>query len=103
MEHGVEPGSCQANRAIDALVSTFGKSSEACRDKRLPQRAKRFRGSFGGTNLSNLGKEIFLEVFWGLFHEGVIAPGMNDSNDMAKLEPQTLGFLVLCYVRSPSA
>ena len=30
--------------------------------------------------LSNADKEIFLEVFWGLFREGVITLGMNDSN-----------------------
>jgi hypothetical protein len=34
----------------------------------------------GDPSLSNPDREVFLEVFWGLFREGVITLGMNDSN-----------------------
>jgi hypothetical protein len=36
-------------------------------------------GTFGPSISSN-DRELFLEVFWGLFREGVITPGVNDSN-----------------------
>jgi hypothetical protein len=36
--------------------------------------------SYGGDNLSNSDRDLFLEVFWTLFREGVITLGLNDAN-----------------------
>jgi hypothetical protein len=36
-------------------------------------------GTFG-PSLSSSDRELFLEVFWGLFREGIITLGLNDSN-----------------------
>src|SRR2546430_15756761 len=41
------------------------------------------RGHFstaGSGRLSNADRELFLEVFWTLFREGIITLGLNDSN-----------------------
>lgn len=45
----------------------------------LQPQENRFMGS-SNASLSRADKEIFLEVFWGLFREGVITLGMDDSN-----------------------
>ncbi len=44
-----------------------------------PQRGYQGGGVFG-PSLSANDKELLLEVFWGLFREGVITLGLNDSN-----------------------
>jgi hypothetical protein len=44
---------------------------------------RRERGPQSRTHKSNLSgpdREVFLEVFWGLFREGIITLGLNDSN-----------------------
>jgi len=54
-------------------------------ERRDPPTAKQgqtrtFSLSGGNANLDSQDREIFLEVFWDLFRQGIITLGMNDSN-----------------------
>ena len=45
-----------------------------------PQQGFQVWGSQSGAQLSHQDREHFLEVFWGLFREGLITLGLDDSN-----------------------
>jgi hypothetical protein len=73
---GREKGSYDNNQYGHLLI---GVAEVFARRGMLQLRENQFMGG-SDASLSNADKEIFLEVFWGLFREGVITLGMNDSN-----------------------
>lgn len=65
-------GVSQYESLLTAIGEVFTK-----REGPKPQQVRYFSGD---ASLSPADKETFLEVFWGLFREGIITLGMNDSN-----------------------
>lgn len=73
---GREKGSYDTNQYGHLLI---GVAEVFARRETLQPQHNQFVGG-SNASLSNADKEIFLEVFWGPFREGVITLGMNDSN-----------------------
>ena len=73
---GREKASYDVNQYEHLMI---GVAEVLQRRGQLQQQQHVFIGG-GNPSLSNADREIFLEVFWGLFREGVTTLGMNDSN-----------------------
>lgn len=71
----------QASHALNQYENLLiGVAQVLERRERRPQGPAHFSGLGTTSNLSNHDREIFLEVFWTLFREGIITLGMNDAN-----------------------
>lgn len=77
---GREKGSYEPSQ-YDNLLHSVGDVFER-RDPPTPQqgRSQTFSLSGSNANLDSQDREIFLEVFWDLFRQGIITLGLNDSN-----------------------
>ena len=64
----------QYQNLLIAVAQVFERRAGA------PQQRGYQGGGMFGPSLSASDRELFLEVFWGLFREGVITLGLNDSN-----------------------
>jgi hypothetical protein len=58
-----------------AVAEVFARREGGSQDRRYQG-----QGLFGPATLSQNDRELFLEVFWTLFREGVITLGLNDAN-----------------------
>lgn len=77
---GREKGSYEPSQYAN-LLHCVGDVFER-RDPPTPQqgRTRTFNLSGSNANLDSYDREIFLEVFWDLFRQGIITLGLNDSN-----------------------
>ncbi len=77
---GRETGSYKAEQ-YTSLQHVVGEVFER-RDPPQPQqgRSRTFTMSGGSSSLDREDREIFLEVFWDLFRQGIITIGLNDAN-----------------------
>ncbi len=73
---GREKASYDVNQYEHLLIGV----AEVLQRRGQPQQQQNVFMGGGTPSLSNADREVFLEVFWGLFREGVTTLGMNDSN-----------------------
>lgn len=65
----------QYQNLLIGVAEVFARRDGAVQDRRYQG-----QGAFGPGGQSEEDRELFLEVFWALFREGVITLGLNDSN-----------------------